>query len=146
MGSVEAAEKIMQRHPGVQRGRLEAEIHPWWAAKGILQKPSSLTQTSAATLGLLKRPVDAPDFTEAELEKMQAGHLANIGKMAEEGHLVIAGPMGTDGTLRGILVFRIADQERIAAMVAKDPSVAANRLEVELYEWSLPQGTLPPHE
>ena len=41
----------------------------------------------------------------------------NIRKMADSGDLVLAGPMGDDGALRGLLIFRTMDTERIHAMV-----------------------------
>jgi hypothetical protein len=52
--------------------------------------------------------------------------------------------MGDDTALRGILVFRTVERDRVLELVARDPSVKARRLEVELYEWRLFKGTLPP--
>ncbi len=46
--------------------------------------------------------------------------------------------------LRGILIFRTEKRDRVLELVSHDPSVAANRLELELYEWRLFEGTLPP--
>jgi len=40
-------------------GQLVVERHPWYAAKGILQKPPVLTDLGHAWLGLLVRPADA---------------------------------------------------------------------------------------
>jgi len=52
--------------------------------------------------------------------------------------------MGDDGRLRGILVFRATDPERITTAVAEDPAIQAGRLEMELYPWNVPKGSLPP--
>jgi len=144
VGSVEAAEAIMAEDPWVRAGRLEAEIHPWWTAKGIVQETDEFLYQETCYLGLLKRPESAPEYSEEKLQEIQAGHLANIRKMADSGDLVLAGPMGDDGRLRGILVFRATDPERITTGVAEDPAIKAGRLEMELYPWNVPKGSLPP--
>jgi uncharacterized protein YciI len=144
VGSVEAAERIMAEDPWVLAGRLEAEIHPWWTAKGIVQETGEFLYQEACYLGLLKRPENAPDYPDEKLQEIQAGHLANIRKMADSGDLVLAGPMGDEGRLRGILVFRATDPERITSAVAEDPAIKAGRLEMELYPWNVPRGSLPP--
>ena len=66
--------------------------------------------------------------------------------LVRRGDLVLAGPMGDDGRLRGIFVFRRIDPERITAQVAEDPAVKAGRLEMELYPWNVPRGSLPPRD
>jgi uncharacterized protein YciI len=143
VGSVEKAERLMAEDPWVKAGRLDAEIHPWWAAKGILQKGPEFLHPETCYLGLFKRPENAPDYPPEKLKELQKGHLANISDMADTGDLVIAGPMGDEGMLRGILVFRDIDPERIREMIARDPAVRAGRLRAELYPWSVPKGSLP---
>jgi hypothetical protein len=44
------------------------------------------------TLVLLRRPPDAPDLSDDELEALQAGHLAFLDAMRERGVLAAAGP------------------------------------------------------
>ena len=63
--------------------------------------------------------------------------------MAETGDLVLAGPFESEGALRGVLVFRTQDPQRIRSLVAEDPAVKAGRLGVDLYPWSIPRGSLP---
>jgi uncharacterized protein YciI len=144
VGSVEEAEAIMAEDAWVKAGRLEAEIHPWWTAKGIVQETDEFLYQETCYLGLLLRPESAPEYSEEKLQEIQAGHLSNIRKMADSGDLVLAGPMGDDGRLRGILVFRATDPERITTGVAEDPAIQAGRLEMELYPWNVPRGSLPP--
>jgi uncharacterized protein YciI len=146
VGSVEAAEAVMADNPWVRAGRLEAEVHPWWTAKGIVQQTDEFRYQETCYLGLLNRPENAPDYSDEKLQELQTGHVANIRRMADSGDLVLAGPMGDDGRLRGIFVFRRTDPERITAQVAEDPAIKAGRLEMELYPWNVPRGSLPPRE
>ncbi len=143
VGSVEKATAIMAENAWVQAGRLVPEVHTWWAAKGILQPPEHLLHGERCVLGLIRRPEDAPQYSDAELQELQAGHMKQIKAMAASGDLVIAGPVEDDGPLRGIFIFRTTDTARLAEMVARDPSVKAGRLGVELVPWRVPKGIVP---
>jgi uncharacterized protein YciI len=142
--SREDAERLFQRSPAIETGRNRIEVYTWWAAQDILRKPKDAGKTRLAHLGLLKRPPDAPTYSDERLEELQRGHLENIRKMAESGELVIAGPLEDGGDLRGILVFRTQDADRIRELVAPDPAVKAGRLELELYPWRVPRRSFPP--
>jgi len=143
VGSTDRAAAIMAENPWVQAGRLVPQVHTWWAAKGILQPPEHLLHGERCILGLIRRPEGAPEYSDEKLAELQAGHMKNIEAMAASGDLVIAGPMGEDGTLRGIFVFSTTDTARLAEMVARDPSVKAGRLGVELLPWRVPKGVVP---
>jgi uncharacterized protein YciI len=73
---------------------------------------------------------------EAELEKMQQEHLANLGRLWKEGKSPLAGPLGDDGFTRGIVVVKAGSREEVAAHFAPDPFVRVGRLAVEAYPWS----------
>jgi uncharacterized protein YciI len=75
---------------------------------------------------------DQDSTTAAEL---QAAHMANIERMAEEGDLVLAGPFLDDGDLRGIYVFDVETIEEARALTESDPAIQAGRLEMELHPW-----------
>ncbi len=137
------AEKVFDHAPAIEAGRVELEIYSWWAAKDILQKPAEPDKTVTAYLGLLKRPSGAPDYPTEELKRIQAGHLENIKKMADSGELVIAGPVERGGDLRGILIFRTDDADRIEELVAEDPAIQAGRLVLELHRWTVPKQCFP---
>ena len=140
-GSIEAAQELVAADPWVAAGRTRPEIFTWWAAKGILQKAERLDRTSRASLGLLKRPAGAPDhYSEEKLQEIQAGHLENMSRMADAGDLVIAGPMGEDGVLRGILVFRHADSARIVELVQEGPRLGRGTARAR----GSTRGTFPP--
>lgn len=89
-------------------------------------------------LGLLRKGPQHGTGTKEVAEKIQAGHMANINKMAQLGKLVAAGPMMDDGDLRGIFLFR-ASPEEVRALVAEDPAVKAERLKLQLFTWTGPK-------
>lgn len=88
--------------------------------------------------------------TKEETKKLFEGHMTNIGKLAKEGKLVVAGPfMKNDKNYRGIYIFNVASIEEAKALVATDPAINANLLEAELIPWyatAALQETLKIHE
>ncbi len=83
---------------------------------------------------LRKGPAWTPGSTP-ELDKLQADHLAHIGKMAETGKLIIAGPFSDGGDLRGMFIFRVDTLEEAKALAEQDPAVKAGRLVLEWHPW-----------
>jgi uncharacterized protein YciI len=77
----------------------------------------------------------------AERQQIQAAHMANIHRLADQGILVAAGPMeDTPATIGGIFVFKaesLAEASRVAAL---DPSVVAKRNTVDVHPWWGPAG------
>jgi uncharacterized protein YciI len=71
----------------------------------------------------------------ATAAKIQAGHMANIGRMADAGQLVLAGPFMDKGDLRGIYIFNVATVEEAKALTETDPAIQAGRLTMELHPW-----------
>ena len=57
--------------------------------------------------------------------------------------LVVAGPFGDNGNLRGVFVFRVATLDEAKQLSATDPAVQAGRLVVDLHPWMVPEGILP---
>ncbi|CAG5086325.1 YciI family protein [Parvicella tangerina] len=77
------------------------------------------------------RPED-PDL----IDSLQAAHLGNIHKLAEEGKLVLAGPFyGGNDELRGIYIFDTDSIEEAASWTATDPAIIYGSLEMELKKW-----------
>ena len=66
---------------------------------------------------------------------LQKAHLENIGRMAEEGKLVLAGPFLDGGELRGIYVFDVKTVEEAQALTESDPAIQAGSLTMELHLW-----------
>lgn len=128
------------------------EIHPWYAARGIGEglaaaravKQDSVPPPITYQFGLLRRGKAWTPARTPALEQLQADHLANINRLAAEGSLVMAGPLGGDGVLRGVFVFQVGSLEEAERLAATDPAVKAGRLIVDLYEWRTPAGVVPP--
>lgn len=95
-------------------------------------------------LVLLKRPAERPDYPEEKLREIQAAHLAHLGRMAREGHLVAAGPFGDqeDERLRGLALYRVGSVDEARRLAEADPAVQAGRLEVEVMTWYTEKGAL----
>ncbi len=70
-----------------------------------------------------------------EATRLQAAHMANIGRMAEEGSLVVAGPFLDDGEIRGIYIFNVSDTAEARKLTETDPAIQAGRLVMELKPW-----------
>lgn len=86
-------------------------------------------------LVLLKKGNSATELSKEQLAAIQRGHLANIDSLAQIDKLDIAGPMGDDGDLRGILVLRVATLGEAEFLVKQDPAIEAERLSYEIHPW-----------
>jgi len=93
------------------------------------------------TLVLLRRPPDSPDFSDTELEELQAAHLAHLQAMRERGVLAVAGPFDgpSDETLRGLCVYTVAPDEA-RRLAEQDPAIRARRMTLEVMTWLTPPG------
>ncbi len=80
-------------------------------------------------------PKDAEVQGDARKEVF-AGHFANIGRLAEEGKLAVAGPFGkNDKAYRGLYIFNVATVEEAEKLVLLDPAVKAGVFVYELTPW-----------
>lgn len=70
------------------------------------------------------------------VDSLFAGHMANIGKLASEGKLVVAGPLGkNDKNYRGIFILNVKTFEEAKLLLEGDPAVKEKLLEAELFNW-----------
>jgi uncharacterized protein YciI len=78
----------------------------------------------------------ATNLSDEERTRLFNGHMANINRLAEEGRLVVAGPLGAnERQYRGIFIFTVSTIEEAAALVATDPAVEAGVFAYEAYPW-----------
>ena len=71
-----------------------------------------------------------------ERNELFAGHMANIGRLADEGKLAVAGPfVKNDAGFRGIFILNVQTIEEARKLVDTDPVVKSGVMVVELYKW-----------
>jgi hypothetical protein len=95
------------------------------------------------TVVVLRRPDDAPDLPEEELDALQARHLGYRAELVRRGMLAANGPFDgqSDPSYRGMSIFN-CDPAEAARLSDGDPSVAAGRLVYDVMEWWVRAGTL----
>lgn len=140
--SAEEARAWAESDPAVKAGFFTAEMHPWWS-EDVMKKPSSPVKLTTAYLALLSRGAKWTPETTAATEELQKAHLANIVRLAGLKKLVVAGPFGDNGPLRGIFVFKVASIDEARALTETDPAVKAGRLAIDMHPWMVPEGVLP---
>jgi uncharacterized protein len=95
------------------------------------------------TMVVLRRPPDAPQLADDELDPLQARHLAYRAELRRAGLIVVNGPLDeqSDITLRGLSIFA-TDLEEARRLTDADPSVQAGRLTYDVFEWWVAAGSL----
>jgi uncharacterized protein YciI len=74
--------------------------------------------------------------SKAESDSLFRGHMNNIQKLAKEGHLVVAGPIGkNEQSYRGIFIFNTSSKEQTLEWLKGDDAIKAKVFDVELYNW-----------
>lgn len=98
----------------------------------------------AFELVLLRRPASAPDYPQAELERIQREHVAYHDRLREVGHAVTNVPVDgqPDPSLRGLTFYRTGSLERSRQFAEDDPAVRAGRLAVDIMTGYCPPGTM----
>jgi uncharacterized protein len=88
------------------------------------------------TFVVLRRPAEAPELSDEELDDLQGRHLAYRADLRRRGLLVVNGPCGeqSDESYRGMSIFA-CDPAEAARLSDGDPSVAAGRLSYDVMEW-----------
>jgi len=95
----------------------------------------SASQERDYTLVYLKTG-PAKDLSKDAQAQAFAGHFANMGKLAREGRLVVAGPFGkqrSDAALRGLFVLATGDARVAQEWASTDPAVQAGVFAIECH-------------
>ena len=76
----------------------------------------------------------------ATAAKIQKAHINNIERLAAEGKIIMAGPMGDKGNLRGIFIMDGKDSTEIASHIKVDSAILTGRLRFEIHPWWTAKG------
>lgn len=106
------------------------------------EKPAPKYEMTTYYFCLLTKGPNSGTGTREEAAAIQAGHMANIRRLAEAGKLIVAGPFADGGEWRGIFIFKCASLEEAQALVATDPAVQAGRLKAEIHPWLTAKGNI----
>jgi hypothetical protein len=95
------------------------------------------------TLVLLRWPDELPELTEAELDALQAEHVAYQLSLRQRGIIAAGGPFEgqPDERWRGISIYRVGP-EAAREHIERDPSVQRGRLTYDVWTWLVPVGEL----
>ena len=98
----------------------------------------------AFELVLLRTPENAARYDDADLERIQAEHLAYHARLRESGQVVTNGPVRDqpDVSLRGLTFYRTGSLQESLRLAEADPAVRAGRLAVEIMTWYCAPGTM----
>jgi uncharacterized protein YciI len=140
--SADEAKSWVMADPAVVAQHVVPELHPWWA-EDVMKKTETPQKMETVYLAFLVRGEKWTPERTPETEEIQKAHLANIGRLAKMKKLVVAGPFGDNGNLRGIFVFRVNSLEEARTLTLSDPAVQAGRLALDLHPWLVPEGILP---
>ena len=91
-------------------------------------------------LAILEKGPNWTKDSTPEGNEIQKGHMANIGKMAKEGKLILAGPLAEPAGAAGIFLFDTASIEEARKWCDADPAIAAGRFQVKLWRWYSAKG------
>lgn len=77
----------------------------------------------------------------AELAALQQAHLGYLGSLFEQGTIILNGPTGDGGDIRGFSVYSVATKEEAERLAGGDPMVQAGYLAIEVRPWWLAKGS-----
>ena len=140
--SAEEAKSWVMADPAIIAEYFVPELHPWWS-EDVMKKPVTPLKLTTAYLAFLVRGEKWTPQQTPQTEEIQKGHMANIHRLADMKKLVVAGPFGDNGNLRGIFVFRVDSLEEARTLTMTDPAIQAGRLALDLHPWLVPEGILP---
>jgi uncharacterized protein YciI len=86
-------------------------------------------------MALLKKGPKWDATAEQQIHQIMQQEVANVVSLLETGKAVIAGPMGDNTDLAGILILRASSAGEAKAWVDADPAVKAGLFAAEIHPW-----------
>lgn len=84
---------------------------------------------------VLLKPGPNRDHEPELAAELQRGHMENIRRLAEAGHLVLAGPFLESDEMSGLFLFAVDTIDEARELTASDPAISAGRLVAEYHPW-----------
>lgn len=79
---------------------------------------------------------DSTIHDKKRVQELFSGHLKNISRLAEEGKLVLAGPLGeNESNYRGLFIFDVGTIEETRELLQTDPAIKARVLDYKVFNW-----------
>ncbi len=97
-------------------------------------------ELSAYYICLLRKGPGWTSEATAELERLQAQHVAYTQGLWAAGKTIAAGPVKDNSDICGFSIFRTATLAEAQALAGADPGVRSGRFVVELHRWLTPTG------
>jgi uncharacterized protein YciI len=147
--SAEAA-SFAAEDPAVKAGRLVLELHPFYARAGIGAEYRAYKQSHPAyrdsmirlPFGLLVEGPKHGGLDAKSAAQLQEQHLWHLKRLLDSGKVRLAGPLLSEGRVKGILVFG-CDSSEARTLAQSDPKVRAGWLDVEMPPWMTADKVLP---
>jgi tetratricopeptide (TPR) repeat protein len=122
-----------------QKAAEQTAVNP----KRLFKLPSGDTLKQYFFVMLKKGPHRAEITDTAIINRIQRGHMENIGRLAKLGKLRVAGPFDEeDIDWRGIFIFDADTKAEVEALLNTDPAVSSGRLGYEIHPWWTQMGTV----
>ncbi|MDW3212228.1 MAG: YciI family protein [Reichenbachiella sp.] len=93
-------------------------------------------------MGFLMRVPDKPELDSAKVMEIQLAHQNYMSENAKTGTLLVAGPFGDDGDMRGIVIYDVATKAEADSIISNDPAVKAGRLAIDVKLWWAAKGSV----
>jgi uncharacterized protein YciI len=100
---------------------------------------SSMIYSQELYLVFLNSNPDRLKLPECDVNALQQGHMDNIGKLYDEGKLLLAGPFDGGG---GVFVLKAKSYEEAKEYLKTDPAIAADRFIVETLPLGIQKGMI----
>lgn len=105
-------------------------------AAAVMEKPDPAKDLEVKkywTVFLKKGPAPMQDPATAAL--IQEKHMSHIRRLADAGKLLVAGPFGDPGSLRGMFIMDCRDSLEVVSLIETDTAIVTGLLKYEIKPW-----------
>lgn len=144
--SLDEARRIAAQDPTVLEKRNRVDVHPWRGPRGIGDEYFRLHKADPKTPeGMGVQPLflisHGPSWS-SEAQELKA-HSGYMDRLHREGKLAMWGPTDNDADLAAIAVFNRIGDEEAQRLMADDPAVKSNVIQLEFHHWWCAEHVIP---